>query len=413
VSDGALPTWLFVSYGGGHVKALLPVAQRVRQLGLARPVYLALTTAAPAVRESGIATLGFRDLVAPGDARALAKGEELAAQLQVEAAEHPESVAYLGLSCADLEDRLGRREAAGQYARFGRQAFLPLSVLERAIRKIQPALVVATNSPRAERAAIESARRLGVPSVCLVDLFGIWERDLLARPGYADAVCVLNESVRRGLLDAGRPAADVYVTGNPAFDTVHDPAMRAAGEALRHEAGWEALHVVLYASSPEPRSIQGIKGLGDPDFPRRVEKELIEAVKANPALALWVRRHPSELSPDEIAREGHPRIRAGHGMPLHALIHASDEAVVAVSTVGVEAALAGKWVTQVRGSILHRLSPYVAMELAQRELAVDDVGRAFRAVQSRAPSAAAPKDASGATDRVVAVLRSLQESRRG
>ena len=36
--------WLFVSYGGGHVKALLPVARRARELGLAQPVYLALTT---------------------------------------------------------------------------------------------------------------------------------------------------------------------------------------------------------------------------------------------------------------------------------------------------------------------------------------------------------------------------------
>ena len=48
--------WLFVSYGGGHVKALLPVARRARELGLAQPVYLALTTAAAGTSPSLAAT---------------------------------------------------------------------------------------------------------------------------------------------------------------------------------------------------------------------------------------------------------------------------------------------------------------------------------------------------------------------
>ena len=70
-SANALPVWLFVSYGGGHVKALLPVARQVRDLGIAQPVYLALTTAAAAVRESGIPVLGFKDFVTEADERAL------------------------------------------------------------------------------------------------------------------------------------------------------------------------------------------------------------------------------------------------------------------------------------------------------------------------------------------------------
>ena len=64
------PTWLFVSYGGGHVKALLPVARRVQELGIARPVYLALTTAAPIVREAGLLAIGFADLITEADVEA-------------------------------------------------------------------------------------------------------------------------------------------------------------------------------------------------------------------------------------------------------------------------------------------------------------------------------------------------------
>jgi hypothetical protein len=417
-ANPSLPLWLFVSYGGGHVKALLPVARRVRELGIARPLYLALTTAAAAVKHAGIPSLGFRELLSADDDRARCKGEELVQQLQVQAADREESVAYLGLSYAEMEDRLGAKAAAEQFARYGRQAFLPIAVLDRVIALYRPSLVVATNSPRAEQAAIQAAHSRGVPSVCLVDLFGIWERELLARPDYADALCVLNDSVCDGLVAAGRPASSIHVTGNPAFDSVRDPAMVAQGTALRRSAGWDQLHVCLYASSPEPNEIPGVAGRGDPAFPRRVERALIDAVDANPALALWVRRHPSEAPASEVAARGHPRIRVSTSdMPLHASIHASDEVIVTVSTVGVEASLAGKRVTQVRGSILDHLSAYVAMGVAQRELSVDHVLAAYRDLSLAAasgepqpPVAATPESA---VDRVVAVLQSVGVPKRG
>jgi hypothetical protein len=413
----ALPVWLFVSYGGGHVKALLPVAQRVREMGIAEPVYLALTTAAAAVRPTGIRVLGFRDVLTANDQRALAKGGELVAQLQVQAADREESTAYLGLSYTEMEDRLGAQPAADLYRQYGRQAFKPLAVLERVLDACQPSLVVATNSPRAEQAAVEVATARGIPSVCLVDLLGIWERELLARPDYAEAVCVLNESVRDSLIRAGRPAEHVRVTGNPAFDTVNDPAMVAAGAAYRREAGWDNLHVCLYASSPEPVGIPGVVGSGDSSLPRRAEQSLIAAVEANPSLALWVRRHPSEAPADEIARTNHPRIRVSPPeMPLHAAIHASDEVVVTVSTVGVEAHLAGKSVTQVRGSILDHLSPYLDMGIADRELRLQEVQDAFReamraTTRVKSTQAGAPRPA--ATQSVVEVLQSVQERHRG
>lgn len=406
------PVWLFVSYGAGHVKALLPVARRVRELGLAQPLYLALTSAAPEVRNTGLPTLGFRDFLRADEHRARAIGQELAAQLQGPAADHEESVAYLGLSYADMEDRLGAAAAAQRYREYGRQAFLPTSILARVLEHCRPALVIATNSPRAERAAIEAARTLGIPSACLVDLLGIWERPVLARPDYADAVCVLNEGVRDSLLQAGRPPADVHVTGNPAFDTLHDPGLLVQGAQYRSAYGWDALHVCLYASSPEPVQMPQVDGRGDPEFPRRIEQALVQAVRDNPALALWIRRHPGEPPPPRELATGHPRIRVSTpDMPLHACIQASDEVIVTVSTVGVEASLAGKPVTQVRGSILDHLSPYLEMGLARRALTLDQIAPAYCAtaaplavVTDRAPT----PPAGTAADRIVDVLRGLQ-----
>ena len=127
-----------------------------------------------------------------------------------------------------------------------------------------------------------------------MDLLGIWERDLLARPDYADAICVLNEAVRDRLCQAGRPAKDVRVTGNPAFDTLRDPAMV---EAARPSVARRDGTTFTCACMPHrriPRVFAGVAGTGDPAFPRRVEQVLVESVVANPGLALWVRRHPSE-----------------------------------------------------------------------------------------------------------------------
>lgn len=415
----SLPRWLFVCYGGGHVKALLPVAERARALGLAEPLVLALTTAAPLARAAGLPTIGFRELVEPTDVEALAVGARLADALQVQAAEREESVAYLGLSYADLEHRLGAAEAAERYARFGRQAFLPLSVLERALRRFQPALVLATNSPRAEQAAIESARALGIPSLCLLDLFGIWERERLIRPDYADALCVLNEAVRAELVAAGRPDEQVHATGNPAFDSLRDPGWATQGAALRRAAGLEDLYVLLLATSPEPERVPGIDGVGDPRWPRRIEQHLIDVVRANPYLALWLRRHPSEPTADEVAALAHPRIRVcGPEVPLHAWLHAGDEVLVTVSTVGVEAALAGRRVTQIRGSILDRLSPYVALGVADRALGIDELRHGWDQGLEQRPRGLHPEEPASAptlcsaTDRVLAVACSLQPSRK-
>ncbi len=419
-----MPVWLFVAYGGGHVKALLPVAQRVLVLGEARPVFLALTTAALLARAvPGLDVLGFQDILALYSSEerqcALQHGERLARDLAVAAADPAETIAYLGLSYADLENQFGADAAAQRYAQYGRQCFLPLGPLIRLLQKWAPTLVVTTNSPRAERAALQAARNLAIPNVCLVDLLAILERPLLAQARYADALCVLSEGVRGSLIASGRVPSSVHVTGNPAFDGLYSDANRALGVSYRRQAGWggaggsgsENLHVLLYASSPEPSEYPNVAGVGDPQFPRHVERALIDAVLANPRLALWIRRHPSEpaCADEHGCVPHHPRIQVSTPeMALHGCLHGSDEVVVTMSTVGVEGYLAGKPVTQVAGSILSHFSPFEALGFAQRTLAIDDLAQAYAPshFQSQPLVVPVPAHAVGqAADRVLDVLR--------
>jgi hypothetical protein len=71
----------------------------------------------------------------------------------------------------------------------------------------------------------------------------------------------------------------------------------------------------------------------------------------------------------------------------------------------------------VRGSILDHLSPYLAMGLADRELTLDQLPQAYAQAASGRTFSPRPADSdaptSNATDRVVQVLQSIQERRRG
>ena len=102
---------LFVAYGSGHIKMVVPLAQALAASGLAEPVVLALTTAAPVARAAGLTVIQFKDFVTSGDGAALQQGERLMQGLGGPVADPQETVAYLGLSMADLIDEVGPEKA--------------------------------------------------------------------------------------------------------------------------------------------------------------------------------------------------------------------------------------------------------------------------------------------------------------
>ena len=93
--------------------------------------------------------MDFKELIQPDDSRAIEHGTRLAEEMhkdsKVQSLE--ESIAYLGLSYADLEDQLGVVEAKKEFTRKGRQAFLPLAPIRRLFDQIQPDVLLTTNSP--------------------------------------------------------------------------------------------------------------------------------------------------------------------------------------------------------------------------------------------------------------------------
>ena len=397
---------LAVTYGGGHVALVTPVIKELMHRGHDVTV-LGLTTAASYLKEQGISCIGFMDLLGSSNREAHDIGLRLASNMKTSnlVSEH-ETIAYLGLNYQDLAARMGKELAASEYAEKGRQAFLPIGVMQRAIDRFKPDMVLATNSPRAERAAILAAGACGIPSVCVVDLFALQEVQWIGEQGYATRICVLNETVKSMFLKHGRKDEEIVVTGNPAFDRLQQPEVKAAGARLRHERGWDdGSTTLLWASQPEPEQHPFAPRRGDPDLPRKIEDVLRRFVQDNPGFRLVVRYHPSEQV-EFVKHQGVTFSPTSEN--LHVLLHAVDMVIVTASTVGLEASLIGKPVLSVDCSIFTEDAPYSTMGVSQVVPAVAELPSAIRELHSRVTGLVTRPDGIGnAAAKVANVVESL------
>jgi hypothetical protein len=390
---------LFVCYGSGHVRMVVPVATALKEAGSAQVQVLGLTTAAPVVRAAGLSLLQFKDFAGAGDEAALARGRELVAGMGA-VDDLAESEAYLGMCYVDLEDDVGQKEARRRYEQLGRQAFLPVRSLKRILQRVQPDLVVVTNSPRAERAAVLAAAQLRIPAVCMVDLFAVDEVRWIGAPDYGERVCVLNEGVREFLLAAGRRPEQVVVTGNPAFDALCDPAVAREGQELRRRHGWEGRRVVLWPNQTEP-AIHPFDGTpGDPQLPARVLARLGDWVARNEDAVLCVRARAGEAAPSVAA---HRIVATGQDWPLPALLHAVRTVVTLTSTVGLEGHLCGARLIQVLGSVFEQAMPLARFGVADAAVPLEGLDQALDR-WTRQPRRALAPSANAATPRVLDVL---------
>jgi hypothetical protein len=336
---------LFVSYGGGHVEMCLPVMRALREAVPGCEVQiLALTTAAAVARRAGEQPLGYRDFCnGPEGEQALAYGEQLLADQQHPEVAREESLAYLGLNFLEWVQALGEREAWAQWRTAGRQGFRPVKLMRRILSELKPDVVVATNSPRSEQAALLAASTLGIPTLSMVDLFALPGDPYRERRVHADRITVLSEGTRRNLVESGVPAERIVVTGNPAFDELAGTQAREAALRFREERGWGERPIVLWAGHMEPEDADARwagAGLG-----QAVQDALLQWTLAQPEACLAIRYHPNEWHRFTMPAR-HERVHWSQPdrEPLLPVLAASDVVVVQATTVGAQAHAAGKQV---------------------------------------------------------------------
>jgi len=334
---------LFVTYGGGHVEMCLPVMRALRALVPACEVQLlALTTAAGVARRAGEQPLGFRDFCRGVDGeRAMRYGADLIGEQQHPDVDREESLAYLGLNFLEWVQDLGEPGAWQRWREQGRQGFRPVRLFQRILSELRPDVVVATNSPRSEQAALEAAQALGIPTLSMVDLFSLPGDPYRDRSVHADRIAVLSEATRRNLLEAGVPQGRMVVTGNPAFDGLAGAEARAAADRFRAERGWGDRPAVLWAGHMEPDDADprwAGAGLGN-----AVQQVLLRWQETQDEACLAIRFHPNEWH-RFVQPPAQPRVhwsqpdREG----LLPVLAAADVVIVQATTVGAQAHAAGK-----------------------------------------------------------------------
>lgn len=355
---------LVVVYGGGHAEMLVPILKEMLKNPKYQLTVLALTTAGAVLKAQKIKYVSYKDFTHLSDPAFFEVGSSLVGGKSKSAAvSHDESVAYHGVNFLDLLDQHGETKAYELYREGGRQNFYPINFMKLLLLELKVDLLIATNSPRSERAAIDAAGSLGIKSLCMIDLFALQEVKWIGKKNYASKLCVLNQSVKDMFIRAGRHNHEIEVTGNPAFDSLIDPKVISRGQRIRAGRGWieDKLITLLYASQPEPKKHPFNNLLGNPELPRDIERSLREFIKNNKDYRLVIRYHPSE---NEIFQPQERVVFSPRNENLHGLLHAVNIVIVTASTVGLEGHLIGKPIISIDNSIFTDDAPYSRMGIS-------------------------------------------------
>lgn len=339
------PKILFVSYGGGHIGMVLPVMRELEALipGVQCPL-LALTTGHLKAKSVRPEALGYRDFLHLVDTEAArAWGERLSEGNTSPDVPRDETIAYLGINYLDLIAQHGEIGAADLYREQGRYGFRPLKFMRAVMDALQPDAVVATNSPRSERTALDVAGERGIPAIGMVDLFGLDSDTYVLHEPKPAWTCVISEGVRQRLIACGFPAGSVVVTGNPAFDGLLSAENAAKAQQFIQNQNWQGLTPILWTGHLEPDSPNEDDTLAGPGLGLAIEQMLRRLIRSRSDLSLIVRYHPNEWHRfPRFPNQDRVHFSKPAQEPIHPLLLASRAVVVQNSTVGLEAAIAGR-----------------------------------------------------------------------
>lgn len=341
-----------VTYGGGHARMLKPIIPLLQSEGVEIQI-LALNTAELEFGGMGIKLLGYRDFTGH-DPRATIYGKELSLTLD-KVINSEETVAYLGENYLELVNRYGEVEAARMYSRGGRYIFEPIDFMEHILKQVQPDVILTTNSPRSEKYAVVAARKLGIPAIAFIDMFGIRCESWFREDDFADRILVLSESVKQNLVSLGRNPESVSVVGNPSFDVLANKYHNNREDIAR--ARRASPFTVLWASQPEPTYLPETGEEGDGKLPLKIEKVLLPLFERHPDWKLIVRNHPSEevrSYPDFITFSPQTDVFDDLLKDVHVVLTPS-------STVGFQGIVMGTRLVTIDLSVLTPTMPYARM----------------------------------------------------
>ncbi|BCK22157.1 hypothetical protein O1D55_003086 [Vibrio cholerae] len=360
---------LMVCYGGGHVSIIEPLYLSMKENY--DITILALTAAAPYLERKKIPYVTFYDYKHLFPSKVVEYGKKLMLELETGNDINPKhSLYYLGCSYYDLVDNYGEVSAKKRYQLSGRSEFFPENTLNKIIGEIKPDIVVTTNSPRAERAALSAAKKRGVPTLCIND--GVWIEG--ATSGVADidnenlacTICVLSQQVKDRILSKRTTGnSNIVVTGTPVFDSV---------KMIKREKSSSAI-TILYADCDLPESL--------PNYPN---------FKADPLLANKIRSKLDFLAKEHgwnVIFRPHPNQNIDYSCfryisisdkneSLHKRLAQSDLVITNISTVGVEAKVMGLGLVSIEGTVYNQYNSFYKLGMSTPIFSEDDIYEAVK-----------------------------------
>lgn len=225
---------LFVTYGGGHVNIVIPIAKEIEKYNDIEFSIVAFTTAIPVLEVSG---LKFKTLIDylpffKDSKKIIDIGDSLAPKYHNPEAGFSieETSAYLGCSMYDLIQKIGEKDALTKFYTEGRKAFCPTSIMQQILKIEQPDILVTTVPYRMEKAAVIEAKNLGIKTVFIHDLHFVKQNNLY---DIIDIHCVMNKFVKEQLISYGIGENKIFITGQPAFDYLLNPINRSKNDIYK------------------------------------------------------------------------------------------------------------------------------------------------------------------------------------
>ncbi len=210
---------LLCSYGGVHIRAILPIWQRLNDLGI-NTVLLPLTSAILDIPHQHSSIHQLREFLCKDIQLEIDSIGEMMLDNEVHyKLPTLDSITYLGWSMHDLIKKVGNQKAKNLYLKYGRSCFAQESIAQDILRKLKPRAVITTNSPRLELALSLKAREFNIPSfVVNTDPLGTNNVDTLVRESEFSKIYVWGDFAKRNLISAGAASDNIYSFGLPHYD---------------------------------------------------------------------------------------------------------------------------------------------------------------------------------------------------
>ncbi|MTC22289.1 MULTISPECIES: hypothetical protein [unclassified Providencia] len=338
---------LLVCYGGGHVRIMAPLYNYLIENEYS-VTFLALTSAATYLEQKNIPHVGFKDFSFLFAKEVSTYGEMLCdpnPSISIE-----ESIYYLGASFYDLIDEVKDiNKAHSLYQEHGRRIFNPVNSLKKIINYISPDLVITTNSPRAEKAALIAAKNASIPTIFINDNIWVIGSDntsgalYTANQNIADYICVpLLES--KNYLEKYRKStySKIIVTGSPVFDKL---------STVKKNKNVIDIPRVLLADYNYSNNENTL------DSTIRHELNKLAGEKK---IKLEFRCHPNQ--PIDYSKFIFAKV-SDNNLEIHQILGDFDVVITAISTVGLEAKLLGLGLISLEGILPLKNTPISYAEI--------------------------------------------------